>query len=432
MRCAPFLVDHRAPLSRPRAGGRCCRAASSRSRAARVVQPGSASASCRRAATPATAAAQRPTSPASRSCSSLRASNRIRNVDALNYSLTAEAGCVLANVQQAAAEAERFFPLSLGSEGSCQIGGNLSTNAGGTSVLRYGMMRDLVLGLEVVLADGRVLSSLSALRKDNTGYDLSRCSWARKARSGSSPRRGSSCFRRSARSATAFVAVRRRRRPRSRCSRVLREASGDRVSSFELIPRIAVELTDAPYPRRHRSARQRLSLVRAVRAHLRRVPMSRSAQVLEQALAAALERGLVLDAALAQSERERARALAPAREHSRGAAARRRESQTRHRPLPIAALAAVRRARRAPGCSRTCREAGSSPTATWAMATCISISIRRPARMHDEFLARGPHDQARDPRSGAGFRRQLQRRARHRPAQARRARALCAAGGARC
>ena len=67
---------------------------------------------------------------------------------------------------------ERFFPLSLGSEGSCQIGGNLSTNAGGTSVLRYGMMRELVLGLEVVLADGRVLESLSALRKDNTGYDI--------------------------------------------------------------------------------------------------------------------------------------------------------------------------------------------------------------------------------------------------------------------
>ena len=74
--------------------------------------------------------------------------------------------------QQAAAAAGRFFPLSLGSEGSCQIGGNLATNAGGVQVLRYGMMRELVLGLEVVLADGRVLSSLDALRKDNTGYDL--------------------------------------------------------------------------------------------------------------------------------------------------------------------------------------------------------------------------------------------------------------------
>ena len=103
---------------------------------------------------------------------SLRRLNRIRSVDPLNYSLVAEAGCILADVQRAADDVERFFPLSLGSEGTCQIGGNLSTNAGGLSVLRYGMMRDLVLGLEVVLADGRVFSSLSALRKDNTGYDI--------------------------------------------------------------------------------------------------------------------------------------------------------------------------------------------------------------------------------------------------------------------
>src|SRR5262249_40999767 len=103
---------------------------------------------------------------------SLRRLNRIRGVDALNYSLVAEAGCILADVQRAADDVERFCALSLGSEGTCQIGGNLSTNAGGLSVLRYGMMRDLVLGLEVVLADGRVFSSLSALRKDNTGYDI--------------------------------------------------------------------------------------------------------------------------------------------------------------------------------------------------------------------------------------------------------------------
>src|SRR6202000_2962955 len=94
------------------------------------------------------------------------------SVEPLNYSLTAEAGCVLSDVQRAADDAQRMFPLSLGSQGTCQIGGNLSTNAGGTSVLRYGMMRDLVLGLEVVLADGRVLDRLTRLRKDNTGYDV--------------------------------------------------------------------------------------------------------------------------------------------------------------------------------------------------------------------------------------------------------------------
>jgi FAD/FMN-containing dehydrogenase len=103
---------------------------------------------------------------------SLQRLNRIRSLDAANYSLVAESGCILAQLQHAADAAERCLPLTLGSQGSCQIGGNLSTNAGGTSVLRYGMARDLVLGLEVVLADGRVLDGLSALRKDNTGYDI--------------------------------------------------------------------------------------------------------------------------------------------------------------------------------------------------------------------------------------------------------------------
>jgi FAD/FMN-containing dehydrogenase len=97
---------------------------------------------------------------------------RIRNVSPLANTITVEAGCILAEVQQAAGEAGRLFPLSLGAEGSCQIGGNIATNAGGTAVLRYGPMRDLVLGLEVVLPDGRVFDGLRALRKDNTGYDL--------------------------------------------------------------------------------------------------------------------------------------------------------------------------------------------------------------------------------------------------------------------
>jgi FAD/FMN-containing dehydrogenase len=98
--------------------------------------------------------------------------NRIREVDSLNGTLTAEAGCVLSAVQRAAEDAGRLFALSLAAEGSCQIGGNLSTNAGGVNVLRYGAAREQVLGLEVVLADGRVWNGLRGLRKDNTGYDL--------------------------------------------------------------------------------------------------------------------------------------------------------------------------------------------------------------------------------------------------------------------
>ena len=103
---------------------------------------------------------------------SLSRLNRIRSLDVANNTITVEAGCVLARVQEAAAAADRFFPLSLGAEGSCQIGGNLATNAGGTAVLRYGNARDMVLGLEVVLADGSLWDGLRALRKDNTGYDL--------------------------------------------------------------------------------------------------------------------------------------------------------------------------------------------------------------------------------------------------------------------
>lgn len=103
---------------------------------------------------------------------SLTRLNRIRDIDRANLTLTAEAGCVLQAVQQAAADAGLLFPLSLAAEGSCTIGGNLATNAGGTQVLRFGNARELCLGLEVVTADGQVWNGLSGLRKDNTGYDL--------------------------------------------------------------------------------------------------------------------------------------------------------------------------------------------------------------------------------------------------------------------
>jgi FAD/FMN-containing dehydrogenase len=103
---------------------------------------------------------------------SLARLNKVRNVDPLNYTITVEAGCVLADIQRVAEEAGRLFPLSLAAEGTCQIGGNLSTNAGGTAVLRYGNARDLVLGLEVVLPSGEIWNGLKRLRKDNTGYDL--------------------------------------------------------------------------------------------------------------------------------------------------------------------------------------------------------------------------------------------------------------------
>lgn len=103
---------------------------------------------------------------------SLTRLNRIRTIDTINNTMTVEAGCILEQVQNAAIEANRLFPLSLAAEGSCTIGGNLSTNAGGTAVLRYGNSRELCLGLEVVTAQGEIWSGLRGLRKDNTGYDL--------------------------------------------------------------------------------------------------------------------------------------------------------------------------------------------------------------------------------------------------------------------
>src|SRR5690348_4391630 len=103
---------------------------------------------------------------------SLQRMNRIRGIDTDNDTMEVDAGCILQTVQQAAREAGRLFPLSLAAEGSCTIGGNLATNAGGTQVLRYGNMRELALGLEVVTALGDIWHGLRGLRKDNTGYDL--------------------------------------------------------------------------------------------------------------------------------------------------------------------------------------------------------------------------------------------------------------------
>jgi FAD/FMN-containing dehydrogenase len=235
---------------------------------------------------------------------SLARLNRIRSVDPANYSLIAEAGCILARVQQAAADAQRFFPLSLGSEGSCQIGGNLSTNAGGTSVLRYGMMRELVLGLEVVLADGRVLACLSGLRKDNTGYDIRSLFLGAEGTLGVITAATLKLFPQIASVATAFAAVADVRAAVMLLAR-LREASGDRVSSFELIPRIGVELTTRHIP----GVTDPLGAPHAWYV-LCELSSARSGEpldaVLTETLGAALNQGLVPDAALARSERERA------------------------------------------------------------------------------------------------------------------------------
>jgi D-lactate dehydrogenase (cytochrome) len=234
---------------------------------------------------------------------SLKRLNQIRSVDPLNYSLVAEAGCILADVQRAADDAERLFPLSLGSEGTCQIGGNLSTNAGGTSVLRYGMMRDLVLGLEVVLADGRILSTLGALRKDNTGYDIKSLFLGAEGTLGVITAAALKVFSKVRSAATAFVAVQSVQAAVELLAH-LREVSGDRISSFELIPRIGIDLTTRHIPGVRDPLKERYEW------HvLCEVTSSRATEnlndLLTEALAAAFESNLVLDAVVAQNERER-------------------------------------------------------------------------------------------------------------------------------
>jgi FAD/FMN-containing dehydrogenase len=171
---------------------------------------------------------------------SLARMNRIRALDVLNDTITVDAGCVLAAVQKAADDAGRLFPLSLAAEGSCQIGGNLSTNAGGVNVLRYGTAREQVLGLEVVLPDGRVWNGLRALRKDNTGYDLKQLFLGAEGTLGIITAAVLRLFPKPSATATAWIAL---DSPRAAVELLglLRAGLGDRLSAFELISRPCLE-----------------------------------------------------------------------------------------------------------------------------------------------------------------------------------------------
>jgi FAD/FMN-containing dehydrogenase len=171
---------------------------------------------------------------------SLSRMNRIRAIDALNDTMTVEAGCVLAALQSAAAEAGRLFALSLAAEGSCQIGGNLSTNAGGVNVLRYGNAREQVLGLEVVLPDGRVWDGLRSLRKDNTGYDLKQLFIGAEGTLGIITAAVLKLHPRPTASATAWIALQSPARAVALLAR-LRRHLGERISAFELVSRLCLE-----------------------------------------------------------------------------------------------------------------------------------------------------------------------------------------------
>jgi FAD/FMN-containing dehydrogenase len=168
--------------------------------------------------------------------------NLIRAIDPANYSMTVEAGCKLADVREAADKLNRFFPLGLtATQKYCEIGGNLSTNAGGINVLRYGTARDLVLGLEVVLPDGRVWNGLRSLRKDNTGYDLKHLFIGAEGTLGIITAAVLKLYPRPQAEATACVAV---RDPAAAAALLahLRAACGDKISAFEIISRSCLGL----------------------------------------------------------------------------------------------------------------------------------------------------------------------------------------------
>ena len=172
---------------------------------------------------------------------SLSRMNRVREIDPIDYSITVEAGVILADVQKAAEGVDRLFPLSLGAEGSCQIGGNISTNAGGIQVLRYGNTRSLVLGLEVVLPDGRVWHGLRALRKDNTGYDIKQLFIGGEGTLGIITAATLRLFPLPKAVETAFLGLTRVDDAMELFSRA-RKASGDQLTAFELISRFGIEM----------------------------------------------------------------------------------------------------------------------------------------------------------------------------------------------
>jgi D-lactate dehydrogenase (cytochrome) len=173
---------------------------------------------------------------------SLRRLDKIREVDTASNTMTCEAGVVLQVAQQKATEVDRLFPLSLGAEGSCTIGGNLSTNAGGTAALAYGVAREMALGLEVVLADGRVLNALSKLKKDNTGYDLRNLFIGAEGTLGIITAATLKLFPKPRAIETAFVGVKSPEQALKLLSIAQAEASGH-LTSFELIAHIALDFS---------------------------------------------------------------------------------------------------------------------------------------------------------------------------------------------
>jgi len=224
---------------------------------------------------------------------------QVRDVDTANDSLTLEAGCILETIQTVAADNDRLFPLSLGSQGSATIGGLISTNAGGVHVLRYGMMRDLVLGLEAVLPDGRIWKGLRGLRKDNSGYDLKQLFIGAEGTLGIVTAATLKLFPRPSEITVAFAGI-----PSPSAAvellGIAKAASGGTLSALEIIPRNAIDLVLKHIP----GSRDPLAAAHPwyVLLEIGAGRLGEGRAAMEAALETGFEKGIVEDAVIAGNE----------------------------------------------------------------------------------------------------------------------------------
>ncbi|MEH6526746.1 MAG: FAD-binding oxidoreductase [Sneathiella sp.] len=234
---------------------------------------------------------------------SLRRMNTIRDVDRLNGTMTVDAGCVLVNLQQAAEEAGCIFPLRIGSEGSCQIGGNISTNAGGVQVLHYGNTREQVLGLEVVLPDGQIWDGMTSLRKDNTGYDLKQLFIGAEGTLGIVTGAVVKMYPRPKYQQVALAAI-----PSVEAAveflNLARTLSGDQVTAIEIIPRIAIDMVCRHVP--NFSDPMPAKYDWQILVELSSSSTEDLAGLMETILEAGFEQNIVIDAVIAASEAQQA------------------------------------------------------------------------------------------------------------------------------
>ena len=243
---------------------------------------------------------------------SLRRMNRIREIDATNMSMTVEAGCVLQSLHEETEKQGLYFPLNLAAKGSCTIGGNLGTNAGGLNVVRYGTTRELTLGLEVVLMGGRVLNMLGGLRKDNTGYDLRNLFVGSEGTLGVITAATMKLFPLPVARATAFAEVRDVDAAVTLLHR-LQAASGGGVEAFELIPADILHVLFHHFPNipQPLATRGKMNVLMEIASTnpasgiTDDTGQSPLRTIIEDTLGTALEDGLVLDATIAASEAQR-------------------------------------------------------------------------------------------------------------------------------